>query len=205
MAFSDYRKYTGAELKSIFRLDIRNNIDLFPGFTPSGQKYEELQTDVNEISSRLRLSKSDNEATRGSLLVSKILWRAGSVYRLGVFFEPSVAYQADESLNLPHSLTGAYDGGLSLDEFDFIAPIVSVVEVKRSSLSDGLGQCVAEMYTALHLHNQKKVYGIITDGDLWEFMRLEDSVISVDPHNYHSRVVADIVDRIGYLATTLKT
>jgi len=201
MAFSDYRKYTAAELKSIFRLDIQNKVDLFPDFTPSGQKYEELQKDVNEMAARFRLSKSDNEATRGSLLVSRVLWKAGSIYGMGVFFEPNVVYQADASLNLPHSLSGAYDGGLSLDEFDFISPIVSVVEVKRSSLSDGLGQCIAEMYTTIHLFNQQKVYGIITDGETWEFMRLEGSVISVDPHNYYSKFVSDIVDRIGYIAT----
>jgi len=201
MAFSDYRKYTASELRNFFKMEIRNDENLFHDFTPSGNDYTELQSDVRMMSARLRLSKFDNEATRGNLLVSQILWKASKAYGLGVFFEPAVSLQ-DVPLTLPHPLNGTYDGALSLDEIDFISPIVSVVEVKRSSLSDGLGQCIAEMYTTLQVFQQAKVYGIITDGDLWEFLRLENSILSVDADNYHIRSVADIVDRIGYIAAS---
>lgn len=201
MAFSDYRKYTASELRKMFRVKINNPANLFEGFIPSGREYSQLQTDVTDMATRLRLSKFDNEATRGNLLVSRILWTAGQVYRLGVFFEPTVTLPEDDSLNLPHPLNGSYDGALSLDEIDLIVPVISVVEVKRSSLSDGFGQCLAEMYATLRLFQQEKVYGIITDGELWEFLRLESAVIAVDAHNYHSKSVADIVDRIGYIAT----
>ena len=204
MAFSDYRKYTATELKKIFRVEIKNPEDLFKGFTPSGREYNDLQATVMQMSVRLRLSKFDNEATRGSLLVSRILWAASEVYQLGVFFEPTITYPQDDTFNLPHPLNGSYDGALSLDEIDLIAPVISVVEVKRSSLSDGLGQCIAEMYTTMRVFQQEKVYGIITDGEVWEFLRLENSVISVDNSNYHIRTVADIVDRIGYIANVFK-
>lgn len=201
MAFSDYRIYTASELRKIFQIEIRNNVDLFPDFTPSGNKYVDLQTDSINISSRLRLSKFDNEATRGSLLVARILWKAGEVYRLGVFFEPTVTLQQDVSRHLPHQLNGTYDGAISLDEIDCVSPIIAVVEVKRSNLSEGLGQCIAEMYATLHAFNQEKVYGIITDGEVWEFFLLADSVLSVHMQNYYIMHVADIVDRIGYIAT----
>ncbi|MDM8528260.1 hypothetical protein QUF58_08600 [Anaerolineales bacterium HSG24] len=203
MAFSDYRKYTASELRKLFQIEIRNGENLFPNFTPSGNDYVDLQADVIKISSRLRLSKFDNEATRGSLLVSRILWKAGEVYRLGVFFEPAVTLQ-DISLNLPHPLSGTYDGALSLDEIDFVSPIISVVEVKRSNLSEGLGQCIAEMYATLHAFDQENVYGIITDGEVWEFFLLEDSILSVDVQNYYIMNVADIVDRIGYISALFK-
>lgn len=204
MAFSDYRKYTASELRKLFQIEIRNDEDLFTGFTSSGNNYVDLQADITKISSRLRLSKFDNEATRGSLLVSRILWKAGEVYRLGVFFEPTVTLQQDVSLNLPHQLSGTYDGALSLDEIDFVSPIISVVEVKRSNLSEGLGQCIAEMYATLHVFAQEKVYGIITDGEVWEFFLLEGSVLSVNMQNYYIMNVADIVDRIGYISASFK-
>ncbi|MEM7533331.1 MAG: hypothetical protein AAF639_14205 [Chloroflexota bacterium] len=188
--------------ENFFQVEIRSRENLFENFTPSGQTYDELQDDVLWLSSRLRISKDDNEATRGNLLVSRVLSKAGRIYELGIFFEPTVNYQPEQPLNLPHSLTGAYDGALSLDEIDFIAPIASVVEVKRSSLSDGFGQCIAEMYTTLHFFEQEKVYGIVTDGEVWEFLRLENAVVAVHAKNYHINSVADIVDRIGYLAKT---
>lgn len=204
MAFSDYRKYTASELRKIFQVEIRNNEDLFPHFTPGGNDYSDLQADVTKMSSRLRLSKFDNEATRGSLLVSRILWKAAELYRLGVFFEPLVSLQSEETLTLPHQLNGTYDGALSLDEIDCISPIISVVEVKRSNLSEGLGQCLAEMYATLRAFRQEKVYGIITDGEVWEFLLLEHALLAVDLRNYHLGYVADIVDRIGYIADRFK-
>jgi len=204
MAFSDYRKYTASELQKLFQIEIRNDADLFNNFTSSGNDYADLQAAITKIASRLRLSKFDNEATRGSLLVSRILWQAGAIYRLGVFFEPPVILQQDIPLNLPHQLSGTYDSALSLDEIDFVSPIIAVVEVKRSNLSAGLGQCIAEMYATLHAFQQERVYGIITDGEVWEFFLLEGSILSVDAQNYYIMSVADIVDRIGYIATLFK-
>ncbi|KOR32542.1 hypothetical protein TI05_06595 [Achromatium sp. WMS3] len=205
MAFSDYRKYTASELKKIFRVTIKNNEDLFSSFIPSGNDYAELQTSVIKMSSRLRLSKFDNEATRGNLLVARILWTASEVYNLGVFFEPLVNFQEQPPIILPHQLNGAYDGALSLDEIDLVSPIISIVEVKRSNLAEGLGQCLAEMYATLHIFQQEKVYGIITDGEVWEFLLLQDAVLSVDARNYYIKSVADIVDRIGYIAMLFTT
>ena len=202
MAFSDYRKYTASELRKMFQVEIKHDANLFPDFSASGEVYDDLQTDVTKISSRLRFSKYDNEATRGSLIVARILWKAGDLYDLGVFLEPAITLQQEIPLDLPHPLNGAYDGALSLDVIDLVSPIIAVVEVKRSSLSDGFGQCLAEMYATLQVFQQEKVYGIVTDGDLWEFLRLEDSMVSVDINNYHVQSVADIVDRIGYIAAS---
>lgn len=201
MAFSDYRRYTATELRTLFQVKIEKDQNLFANFTPSGNEYPVLQAIVIKIASRLKLSKFDNEATRGSLLAAPILWAAGEEYHLGVFFEPSINLQQETSISLPHPLSGSYDGALSLDEIDCVAPIISVVEVKRSSLSDGLGQCLAEMYATRQVFQQNKVYGIITDGEIWEFLLLEDSVLAVDMNNYYIKTVADIVDRIGYIAS----
>ena len=204
MSFGDYRKYSAAELKSIFNVKILKNEDLFSTFTPTGRSYPDLQIAVKKMKSRISLSKSDNEATRGSLLVSRILWEASDTYTLGIFFEPKVDLRPEETSNLPHPLNGQYDCALTLDDIDFISPIISVVEVKRSSLSDGLGQCLAEMYATLKKFNQDKVYGIITDGEVWSFFLLKDSILSAHENNYYISNVADIVDRIGYIAERFK-
>ena len=204
MSFSDYKNYKASELEQLFKIHIKNNEALFKHFKPSGENYSTLQADVKKMSSRLRLSKFDNEATRGSLLVSRILWESAAVYNLGVFFEPPVNLPPEETVDLPHPLNGKYDSALSLDEIDLSSPIISIVDVKKSSLSDGLGQCLAEMYATLKEFKQDKVYGIITDGEVWEFLRLENAILSVDENNYYIKSVADIVDRIGYIAGLFK-
>jgi hypothetical protein len=204
MAFSEYKKYSMAELKVIFNVEVLKNHNLFEGFKPSGRDYQTLQTAVKKMKTRLNLSKSDNEATRGSLLVSRILWEASDIYELGLFFEPQVEISQEETPNLPYQLNGKYDCALSLDEIDLISPIVSVVEVKKSHLSAGLGQCLAEMYATSKKFKQKKVYGIITDGEVWEFLFLENAILQVDENNYYISNVSDIVDRIGYIAERFK-
>jgi len=200
MSFSEYKNYSAAELKNIFKVKILKNEHLFSTFKPKDKDYSILQTAVNKMLSRINLSKSDNEATRGSLLVSHILWEASDVYNLGIFFEPPVELSQAETPDLPHQLNGKYDCALSFDDIDLISPIISVVEVKKSSLSDGLGQLIAEMYATLKKFKQEKVYGIITDGEIWKFFLLKDAILFVNETNYYISNVADIVDRIGYIA-----
>jgi len=204
MAFSEYRKYSMAELKAIFNVKVLKNGNLFDGLKLSGRDYQTLQTTVEKMNFRINLSKSDNEATRGSLLVSHILWKASDVYDLGIFFEPQVDISQEETPDLPHQLNGKYDCALSLDDVDFISPIISVVEVKKSNLSDGLGQCLAEMYATSKKFKQNKVYGIITDGEVWEFFLLENAILHVEERNYYISNVSDIVDRVGYIAEQFK-
>jgi hypothetical protein len=128
------------------------------------------------------------------------LWKASKAYKLGIFFEPVLEISQEKTPNLPHQLNGKYDGALTLDIRDFVRPIVSVVEVKKSSLSDGLGQCLAEMYATIKKFEQDRVYGIITDGVEWEFLLLEEAILSIDGDVYSIRTVSDIVDRVGYIA-----
>jgi hypothetical protein len=200
MAFSEYKNYTASELKDIFKIEIRRSEDLFTHFKLSDKNYDFLQENVKDMLSRIRLSMSDNEATRSNLLVSHILWQASKVYKLGIFFEPVLNISQEETPDLPHQLNGKFDSALTLDEIDFVRPIISIVEVKKSSLSDGLGQCLAEMYATRKKFKQNSVYGIITDGAEWEFLLLENSVLSIHTNNYYINTVSDIVDRIGYIA-----
>ncbi|KOR29617.1 hypothetical protein TI05_14955 [Achromatium sp. WMS3] len=61
------------------------------------------------------------------------------------------------------------------------------------------------MYATLKNFDQDKVYGIITDGEVWEFLRLEDNILAaVYKNNCRIKFVADIVDRIGYIASVFK-
>ena len=200
MAFSEYKNYTASELKDIFKIEIQRSEDLFTNFKLSDNDYAFLQENVKDMLSRIRLSMSDNEATRSNLLVSHILWQASKVYKLGIFFEPVLNMSQEETPDLPHQLNGKFDSALTLDEIDFVRPIISIVEVKKSNLSEGLGQCLAEMYATRKKFKQNSVYGIITDGAEWEFLLLENSVLSIHTNNYYINTVSDIVDRIGYIA-----
>jgi len=59
------------------------------------------------------------------------------------------------------------------------APLMAVVEAKRQELDLGIPQCVAEMLAAQQLATQLgqaelPVFGCVTTGDAWQFLRLQD-------------------------------
>ena len=53
-------------------------------------------------------------------------------------------------------------------------PIVIVVEAKKNDFSEEWGQCLAESIAAQKLNKAEElpVYGIVTDGELWQFGKL---------------------------------
>lgn len=78
-------------------------------------------------------------------------------------------------------------------EFDFLltlapavpiirAPAVAVVEAKRQDIAGGLGQCAALMVAARrfnvrHGRPTATVYGCVTTGEDWQFLRLADEPV----------------------------
>lgn len=199
MAFSEYKGYSIAQLETIFNIQTTRS-NLFAQLISSGNKYPEIQNTVDEIKSRLVLNEDTNEATRSHVLVTPVILRACIIKDIGVFFEPSIAIEPEQTPNLPHPLNGKYDCALTLHAYKLITPIISVVEVKSTQIGKGIGQCVAEMYATIKKFEQSKVYGIITDGVEWEFYLLENSMLTADKRGCYINDVSNIIDRIIYIA-----
>ncbi|MDB9517495.1 hypothetical protein PN466_11100 [Roseofilum reptotaenium CS-1145] len=65
-------------------------------------------------------------------------------------------------------------------------PVVMLVEAKPENLNAGLGQCGAEMVAA-QLFNQRTdqtIYGCVTNGELWKFLKLEEAHLTIDLEAY---------------------
>ena len=77
----------------------------------------------------------------------------------------------------------------SANPYTIDAPVLMLVEAKRGEIEFGLGQCVAEMIAA-QLYNQDRgqiipvIYGCVTSGRLWQFLKLEGDNVTIDPDNY---------------------
>ena len=70
------------------------------------------------------------------------------------------------------------------------SPVIAIVEVKKDQdLIDASPQCIAEMYAA-QLFNQNhqetipRVYGAVTSGYEWLFLRLEENQVQIDYSRY---------------------
>lgn len=69
------------------------------------------------------------------------------------------------------------------------APLLAVVEAKKDSIPDGIGQCAAEM-VALQRFNAKArtdidpVYGCVTTGLAWKFLKMQGRQLMLDIDEY---------------------
>lgn len=69
------------------------------------------------------------------------------------------------------------------------SPVAVIVEAKNDNIQSGLGQCIAEMVAA-QIFNQRQdryngwIYGAVTTGTNWKFMRLLAAVVEIDPNEY---------------------
>jgi hypothetical protein len=77
------------------------------------------------------------------------------------------------------------------------APLLVLVEAKKNDIDEGLGQCAGEMLAALRFNQAEGVandivYGCVTTGELWQFLRLQDTQLIIDPH----RLYIESIDKI---------
>lgn len=85
------------------------------------------------------------------------------------------------------------------------APVLMMVEAKKNDLDEALGQCAAEMVAA-RIFNQRHnnaietIYGCITTGELWQFLKLAGNTLTLD----EERIYIEKVDLIlGMLKTII--
>ena len=86
------------------------------------------------------------------------------------------------------------------------APIFALVEAKKQDIDIGLGQCVAQMIGA-QLFNQRKnqpidtIYGCVTTGDRWQFLKLEKQELMIDRLEYS--LANNLPDILGFFQLVL--
>jgi hypothetical protein len=86
------------------------------------------------------------------------------------------------------------------------APIIIIVEAKKENINAGLGQCVAEMLAA-QIFNEREgneipaIYGTVTTGTIWKFLKLQEQIIDIDLGEYYLNDVKKIV---GILANSIR-
>ena len=102
----------------------------------------------------------------------------------------------DFNVDTKNALTGVCDFLVSLspEPFELEAPAIILVEAKKDSLTDGLGQCVAEMVAAQRFNAEAGndipcIYGATTSGIDWLFLKLEGQqstkTLSIGLETYH--------------------
>src|SRR5436190_15378594 len=176
-----------------FDLEVREQSDLFAHLPPvpisdllrqSLQEYAPLALEIG------------TEKARSEFIIAPVLAEVRRQLQPGI----SLFSGAEFSVDASRGLRGVCDFLFSLSPLQLTiqAPVVSIVEAKNDNIKSGISQCLAEMVAA-QLFNRTRgnaiptVYGAVTTGTNWRFMRLTDSIVSVDTTEYYLKEVERVV------------
>lgn len=181
MAYSDF---TIPELKKRFQLVIDESDSLFAGIV----EVDLPAVLADGLARYLPLALNMNtEKARSELVIAPVLVELKLLHRDRLSLYSGVEFTVDEA----SGLKGRCDFILarSPEQLALTAPVCVVVEAKNENIVAGIPQCLAEMVAAQRFNDQDggavgPVYGVVTTGELWRFMRLEGRSAGVDTVQY---------------------
>ena len=180
-----YSSFTLDTVEETFQLEERGAAGIFADSEPV-EPSAEL---TNALAKKAPLAKAiGTEKAKSELIVADILVELREHFERRISLFSGIEFNVDAA----NDLSGICDFVISLSpgQFSLKAPVIVLVEAKRDSLTDGLGQCVAEMVAAQRFNAEKGndircVYGAITSGTEWLFLKLEGQTLSIDMATYH--------------------
>jgi hypothetical protein len=89
----------------------------------------------------------------------------------------------------------------------FDKPYFILVEAKQDNFDAGWGQCLAEMIAAQTLNQPLDiiVYGIVSNGDIWQFGKLENSIFTRNKRFYSIQSLNQLFAAVNYIFQSCET
>ncbi len=197
-----YTQFTLPKVVEDFNLNLVEGVSLLS----SSENMIKLSSYLEEfINKNLELAIAlDTEKARSELIICPLL--------LGVkeALNNQISLFSGEEFNVEAEtgLTGVCDFILSRSKEQLFvkAPVAVLVEAKKQNLKAGLGQCIAEMVAAQKFNLKAKnsiktVYGTVTTGTFWRFLKLEADTVSIDLTEYRLPPIEPIFYQIIYMVT----
>ncbi|MEB3217878.1 MAG: hypothetical protein VKN72_16830 [Nostocales cyanobacterium 94392] len=193
-----YSEFTLAKAKQAFGLITLEKPDIFAAVAELSAS--DLLTQTLNYNLAIALG-SNSEKARSELIIAPILvdLRRQLHERISLF--SGVDFTVDET----KGLNGTCDFIITQSPEILIvtAPVITVVEAKKENINGGLGQCAAEMVAAQIFNQQaaieiKTIYGAVTTGSIWQFLKLEGQILTIDLSEYYLKDVNKI---LGILAS----
>lgn len=177
MSYSDF---TLDDLKSQFNLVVQERVELFTSVEPVNPSALLQETLDENIPLALEI---DTEKARSELIIAPILVEIRKHFKRQISLFSGTEFNVDKI----KGLSGRCDFIISHspEQLEVTAPVATLVEAKNDNIKSGIPQCIAEMLAA-QLFNQKKnnniscIYGGVTTGSIWKFLKLVENTVSVE-------------------------
>ncbi|MEM9219078.1 MAG: hypothetical protein AAGD25_32690 [Cyanobacteria bacterium P01_F01_bin.150] len=177
MAFSDFKSIAEVQTKYSIKYQESSLIQGLPVMPPESflRDFEFNRENIDIFTS---------EASRSEIIISPLLREIykNHYQRYSFWIQKSIVYDSVLSGTPDYIFSKRSELGKTV----LAKPIVIVVEAKKNDFEQGWGQCLAELIAAQKINEQSlvPVYGIVTDGNLWQFGKLESSTFTRDIGNF---------------------
>jgi hypothetical protein len=199
MSYSQFK--TLASVKEAFGIVTKEGIRFFPEdlppLVPSQMLQEYLKFGMPIATA------TGSEKVRSELLISPILIEVRQILQQQIGFFSGEEFTVDESVGLSGICDFLLSRSPALIEIE--APVFTLVEAKKADLRLGLGQCAAEMLAAQRFNQAKgkpikEIYGAVSSGTQWRFMRLVEQELTIDVTDYPLSPVGQILAYLVWMA-----
>lgn len=198
MAYSDF---TLPEVTRRFQLMIDEQPDLFaaareipvsPLLTESLREYIPLALAIN------------TEKARSELIIAPILVEVRKLMNHQISLFSGVNF----NVNPEQGLVGVCDYIISRssEQLFITAPVLIIIEAKNENIIAGMAQCIASMIAA-RLFNEHEgqaisvLYGAVTTGSIWKFLRLEDQTVLIEQREHYldnlGKILGILLNMVG--------
>ena len=196
-----YNRFTLSQAKERLQLQIDETVDLFPEV--EAVKISNFLAQFLEENVPLALAVN-TEKSKSEIIIAPILLELRKLTDRPISLFSGVVFNVDKE----KGLTGTCDFIISRspEQYFITAPVLTVAEAKKDNIHNGLGQCVAEMFAA-RLFNARKeigmspIYGAVTTGSAWKFLKLVDGTVYIDLKEYH---ISNIGKILGILLSMIQ-
>ena len=179
-----YSEFTLRKVRKDLKIEICEGEQFFPNITPV-QPDDLLQRELEE-GLPLVLARGSEKA-RSEWIINPVLTGVRRLLKRQVSLFSGEDFTVDPSLGL----NGICDFLISRSptQLEIEAPAIIIVEAKKENLNGRLGQCIAEMVAAHKFNdangvNLPTIYGSVSTGTAWKFLKLAGKTVAVDLTEY---------------------
>ena len=196
-----YSQFKLDNIKQALGLELRDRISLFRDVPPV--EYSAFLSALLAKYSPLAIAIG-TEKSKSEFIIAPIL------YELKEQLENKVSLFSGKEFNVEpeKGLAGFCDFLISKSPEQLIieSPVITVVGAKNDNILSGVGQCIAEMVAAQifnerHQNPIPAIYGVITTGSNWKFLRLRGNIVEVDFDEYYLNDVGKILGILRHCAS----
>ena len=197
MAFTDFKSLAQVQIEYNIKYSEESFIS-YLDLKPSEHFKQEFAFNLENI------DVFTSEASRCENVIYPIL---REVYKS---FVDKYTLWSHKSITYDSKLTGTPDYLIStkseLGKTILGLPLVVVVEAKQNNFIEGWGQCLAELIAAqkMNKNEAQPVYGIVTDGELWQLGRLLLDVFTKEKTRIAITDLDKLFGAIGFLLAEFK-